>query len=430
MQRPEDNSTTPQPPQEDLIGELLHAWDAADSVGAVGGPGTGGPAAPTGEAVSTTCLAPFTIIPSWQFLACGVDSLDLSIGIEWGPDWGIVSGGLERDKQRAAGTLGVLSADCRYIIRPSGKPPSFAWHLEWPEFHLFLGKSETPKGSTPNGLVAINSKALWSLGVRGVVELVRNEITRFGGSVLGFKPSRCDLSADFLIPNDLTLDLLLTHRVPSHLQHSQHLTGNRLETFYQGAKKSPIQLRIYDKGLEVAHEGTKLWFLDVWKVSSLSHVWRVEFQLRRQVLRQFNLDALEDLEQSLGGLWKYLTEEWFSLRVPDDSNTTRRTVLPWWQAVVECGTNFGDMTTLQRSFEGEPADSSWYVSHCSGCLPSFAACEGLSTFEDAAALLFARMDNYWRTRDFPTAVTIKAIRLGAPPALGVRDDTTGLDNAA
>lgn len=301
----------------------------------------------------------------------------------------------------------------KYVIHPSGKPPSFAWHLEWPDFHLFLGKSPTPKGKNPNGLVAFNSRALWSLGVPGVVQLVAAVITDLGRVVHGWKPSRVDLASDFLLPVDLRFESLRAMRVPSHMKHSAHLDGDQLETFYHGEKSSPIQLRIYNKGEEILKGRTKFWFLQVWNLTSGKHVWRVEFQVRRQALRQLKFETLDDLEQKLGGLWEYLTS-WFSLRLPDNRNSTRRTVHPWWQAVAACAEKFGPAATVERSFEGEPADSSWYVSHCAGCLASFAACEGLNNLNDSAALMMARIQNYWRSRQFRDAVTMKSIRLGTP----------------
>lgn len=198
--------------------ELPTVTDADPPSGAGGGTApAGGPPAPAGEAVSTTCLAHLTEPQSWQFLACGMDTLDCSLVIEWGDDWDQVSAKLEAAKQRAAGTKGVLSDDLRYIIRPSGKPPSYAWHLAWPEFHLYLGKSQCPTGHNTNGLVKLSSKLLWAYGAQVGMALVAQEIEKLGGKFLNAKPSRIDLAADFCIPRGMTLDLLLEQRVPCHL---------------------------------------------------------------------------------------------------------------------------------------------------------------------------------------------------------------------
>lgn len=237
-------------------------------------------------------------------------------------------------------------------------------------------------------------------------------IEALGGRVLGIKPSRCDLAADFRIPSGLSLEFLLAHRVPQHVKHSLNLGGDALETFYQGAKKSPIQLRIYDKGLEIQQGAAKWWFLQVWNLLSPDRVWRTEFQVRRAALKEFGIDTLDDLHEKIGGVWQCLTTDWFSLRLNDDSNTSRRTLHPWWQAVQGCAERFGPTMAVQRQFAGEPADSSWYIPHCAGCFRSFAACEGLDDFDEALSLFVARIRNYWRPKNFAEAVNLQMIRLG------------------
>ncbi len=371
-----------------------------------------------GEALSVTRLAHFSVGNECRYLASGIDSLDLGISVLWGSDWDLLSDKLDREKERATGSPGIPFLDGRCLILPSGKPPNFRWRLQWPEFHLFLGKSAIPHRKTPNGYVSINSRALWELTVPGVVELVSREIETLGGQIIGIKPSRCDLAADFFVPSDLSLDFLTFHRVPSHVEHTHHMRGDALETFYHGGKSSPTRLRIYSKGLEIAKAGDKWWFLQVWNVASEQHVWRVEFQLRRPTLKAFGIHTMNDLYANLGGLWRYLTGDWFSLRLNDNGNTTRCTTHPWWELVQACAEKFGQVETVQRKFEGEPADSSWYVSHCAGCLASFAACEGIEDFETAIALLLARMENYWHSRDFESAVVKRSIPLGVPGCLG------------
>jgi hypothetical protein len=98
------------------------------------------------------------------------------------------------------------------------------------------------------------------------------------------------------------------------------------EVFRRGA---PIQCRIYDNGKEVMKEGMKLWFLEVWGLDHCSNVWRIEFQLRRSALRQYHIESVADLLAGVRGIWRDLTENWLSVRVPDDSNTSRQAPMAW-----------------------------------------------------------------------------------------------------
>lgn len=382
------------------------------------GPRESGWPASGAEALSITCLAPFSKPQEWTPLTCGLDSLDVGISVEWGPWWPDVVRQLDTLKEQAAGTKGILTADGRCLVLPSGKPPTYRWHLQYPDFHLFVGRSQLPQRQTPNVLAKISSKMLWHSSPLGAVAQITSELEQLGGRVRAVKPSRCDLCADLVIPGGFTLDFLLSHRVPKQVKHRHHMSGEALETFYHGAHTSPIQLRIYDKRLEIAKGKTKWWFYKIWGVDIETPVWRMEFQLRREILKQSGVNTMDDLQARAGGLWKYLTTEWCSFRLPDDANTSRRTVHPWWKAVQAQADRFGPAFDIQRERSSQLADSAWYVSHCSGCLVGFAARERLPTFSEASAALHVRMEEYFRQHDFAAQYATKSVQLGYPASAG------------
>lgn len=363
-------------------------------------------------ALSITCHAPFSNLVGWKCLLSGIDTLYLGIYVEWSKLWPVQVEELEAAKLEAAGTEGLPVNDGRFLVLPGGKPPNYRFHLQFPSFHLYLSHRQEPHRNTPNVYACIGSKSLWLNGVEGAVNLVLHEIEVLAGNVLKIKPSRCDLAADFVIPEDLTLDLLLSHRVPSHLDVQSHIGRGRLETFYQGARKSPIQLRIYDKGLEVTKGGTKLWFLDLWKLETADHVWRIEFQLRRAVLKAFKANSVAELVNNLGSIWRYLTEDWFSLRLPDDPNASRRTVHPGWLSVQMIDRRFGEPRKIDRDYEEFPADVQWYIAHISGCLAGYAARRRIEDVEKATDFVAKDILRYWSSRDFVQQYKVKSIKLG------------------
>src|SRR4051812_29772357 len=107
--------------------------------------------------------------------------------------------------------------------------------------------------------------------------------------------------------------------------------------------------------------GEKLWFLDIWKRETCTDVWRVEFQLRRELLKQFNVDTIDELVTQSGGMWRYLTDEWLSFRVHDNNNATRRTPHLWWSTVQEIGSDFGSQIQIKREYsKGGRAPVEWY----------------------------------------------------------------------
>jgi hypothetical protein len=135
-------------------------------------------------------------------------------------------------------------------------------------------------------------------------------------------------------------------------QHtSQFMNGDLLETFYAGNKSSPIQLRIYDKEKEIKKKGTEERWLLIWFVDDSKDVWRIEFQIRRPVLKQYRINSINDLRNQKADLWKYVTGEWFSLRCRDDENQTRRKIHEFWKKIQSCVEYFGSEEGTKRKYE-------------------------------------------------------------------------------
>jgi hypothetical protein len=145
----------------------------------------------------------------------------------------------------------------------------------------------------------------------------------------------------------------------------------------------------------------------------------VEFQLRREVLRELGVECFDDLHVRANGIWRYLTDEWLSLRVKDNPNVSRRSVHPVWAILQAAATNFGPALEVERKYrKGGTAAAEWYVSHGAGCLAGFAVREGIDDFESALGLFAAKMREYWQTRSFADRFEVERIKLGF-------DDTAG-----
>jgi len=196
----------------------------------------------------------------WQVLSHGIDSLDLGLFVTWNRFWGKLTKELEARKRRAQGRDTVLWKEQNCLVNAGGKKPNYRWHLAYPSFHLFLAKNGAPVAGTPNVYVSLNSEVLWKRGLTAATSQVREIIERLGGRVDRIQVSRCDPCVDFLADQRLTSEFLERHRVPQHRFQDMKKSGDDLETYYNGAKGSPIQVRIYDKAREVLKTGYKLWF--------------------------------------------------------------------------------------------------------------------------------------------------------------------------
>jgi len=301
-----------------------------------------------------------------EYLTCGIDTLDVGFYVTWGDDWEELRQKFDDRKLYAQGTEGNLidiSGVRKHIFYASGKAPDYRYHVKFPEYHCFISIAESASHS-PNIYISFASEALhWELSEIELIELVTRDIESLGGIVTKHKISRCDLYADFRIPGGLNFDFLRDYKVGKVKKTNPHLNGEELETFYVGEKSSPIQLRIYDKGKEIKKKGSKERWLLIWSVDDPQDVWRIEYQIRRPVLKQYWIDTIDDLRNKKADLWKYLTGEWFSLRCLDNENQARRTIHPFWKKVQSCIEYFGSEIGAKRKYEKKKATSiRWHVS--------------------------------------------------------------------
>ncbi|QEM67733.1 replication initiation factor domain-containing protein [Geobacter sp. FeAm09] len=318
----------------------------------------------------------------------------------------------KQDAMKANGVLDQNPHERQYIHLASGKPPNYRYHLQFPEYHLYLSITEKAEGS-PNGYLSVNSEALWKYGLPYVLETLEIDLYHFGGIIERTQPSRVDMCVDYRIPDGLTLPFLETHRVSRAKETTFHLRHDVLETYYVGSPSAPVRLRIYDKDKEIHAKGTKFWFAEIWNTDDIAEVWRVEFQMRRPFLRQFGINSLEDLWQKIGGVWAYLTGEWISLRLPDNGRTARRSVLPWWEHVQQAGNQYDSAGGVRRYGQSDMlAPVEWYVSHVAGCLASVAARLNIDDCSEAVKVLGDNQEGHWRHRDFKSEVQKRSIRLG------------------
>jgi len=367
------------------------------------------------ESVTRHASTPF--VEQFQFLLCGIDSLDLGLYVAWGSDWKRRLHSLDKKKQQArkkGGLLVGLPSGRSCIFKPGGKGENYRFHLQFEAYNLFIGKAARP-GSSPNVYLSIASKTLWHNGIETALSWTTEDLKAIGGgSVQSVKVSRADLCSDYWIPGGLSYEFLLSHKVTHNDKNKMHLGGNNeVETYYAGNEKSPIQLRMYNKGLEVNKGGTKLWFLDLWQRESTEDIWRIEFQLRRPALKQFGINSIEDLKEKHASVWRYLTSKWFSLRIPDNEKAERKTIHPFWCAVQESFKQSDPGREVQRAYGSAGAVSpEWHLSHIDGCLSSFAALLGITNRDDALHELKRRLTRRNNDEDFETSCIKKAIQRG------------------
>lgn len=253
----------------------------------------------------------------------------------------------------------------------------YEWLLHNHEYALMIGNWTEPI-SRPSILITIRSEILWRLGPKEAVSYILDFIKSVNGKISSVKLSRIDLCVDILIPeifwNTDILDFVVSRckKMNAHFGNKK----SKLQTIEIGTRKSPIMARLYDKPQEIKERSKKEWMYDVWKLKSIPKgmkIIRIEYQLRREIIKQFGLNQYEDLYKYYPNVWASCTKEWLSFRDnPGKHQKNQRKVLSWWRIVQNGFKHMQDPDPLIR-FKASKADEKQLVAQAFGHLTSLQA---------------------------------------------------------
>jgi hypothetical protein len=120
-----------------------------------------------------------------------------------------------------------------------------------------------------------------------------------------------------------------------------------------------IMCRIYDKQLEMQQKGEhekQVFFNMLWKTKKEDPVTRVEFQLRREAIKQFfpHFSSLSDLSLRISDIWHYMTTEWLrhcGTYVDRENNHTHRAANSVFWDIVQNAGSFDRKEKINRKRE-------------------------------------------------------------------------------
>jgi len=277
---------------------------------------------------------------SARILAHGVDSLVITADVLW-KDLATFKV-LEELKQSAIskdedvpGKANLGGGDVfLFLLRPFGAG-GYAWLLNSRDITFKIGNWKEPI-SRPSVIAEIRSEALWAQGVGVMVSQVVRIIKAWGGEVQSVRVSRVDVCVDVLMrEDDWTLGLLDQFVTRANDLHP-YLRRKVLTGIQVG--KGAILARLYDKPIEIRDRSGKIWMYDIWGIESVPdghRIIRVEFQLRRELLKSLRIDSVDDLLQLLPMIWAYCTQNWLKVQTGTGDHHTQRHTVAWWRVVQE-----------------------------------------------------------------------------------------------
>ncbi|MES2191587.1 MAG: replication initiation factor [Pseudomonadota bacterium] len=192
-----------------------------------------------------------------------------------------------------------------------------------------------PNKKLPMAYVKISAEYLAHKGPRPIQEELEKLLAEFGELTGRNMVSRIDLAADFSSPcvmDSWHRSAWVTRAVEIHsYAKDQQFTG---WTIGMGGV---IAARLYDKTKEIRHSG-KSWAESLWIPAGWlpgQQVWRLEFECKRDYLKERGLSSLDSVLVNLNGLWSYATTEWLRLTEPNPNDSTRARwpTHPLWTAL-------------------------------------------------------------------------------------------------
>lgn len=268
--------------------------------------------------------------PSFEFLLSGLDTVECAYYLVSGEDCqldyeslGYEKEALRQSKNREPKHITLGSVE--FFLHPYGSSSGYPFLIENADFLIAFGEF-----NNPSFFVKFKSLALWHTGAHALHERFLYWTTAMGLLPYGVESlSRVDFSFDYQIPG---IDFTEDDFVSLSKKDSRYRRDGKLQTLQLG--KGDVVLRVYDKIAEIEEASNKTWFYSLWNCTE--NVWRIEWQVRKALLRRFGIRSFQDLQDRQGDVLRYLAEEHDSLRVPGaDENRSRRARHPLWSDLLE-----------------------------------------------------------------------------------------------
>ena len=236
-------------------------------------------------------------------------------------DYGLLARQRESARQsKKKNPIPIELGNDEFLLNPYGSSSGYPLVISNKDYRIEMGEF-----NVPNFFVTFTSEALW----RESADALHEKFIQWADSV-GYTPylnerlSRLDFCFDYKIPEiDFSEDCFVSYSK----KDSKHRENGTVQTFTFG--KDDVVLRVYDKVAEIKQQSDKVWLYILW--SEMSDVWRIEWQTRKAILKNFSIVTFDDLKERQGNLLYYLSHWHDTLRQPnDDVNRSRWPLHPLW----------------------------------------------------------------------------------------------------
>jgi len=283
------------------------------------------------------------------------------------------------------------------------KPYAFILRDNW--YNIAI--SGSGNSITPLAHVQLSSELLTLEGVDIAVSNLSHIIKSFCPSTNDPSVSRVDLCVDFITDYPLS-EIIETNWITKAREMSRYIDQRQFSGWQIGNRKK-LSARLYNKTLEMQKNPRPylehLWTKSGW--DGIQPVWRIEFEFRRESLREIGVISIDSLYQHLTGLWQYVTQEWLRLAVinPNDGTQSRWQTTDLWQVLQSVQwSGESEVSRIPVTKGRPPSDRTLFINGISG-YTSFMAREGIVNPSDGAHAFFQAARQYHDNREHYTGLT-------------------------
>jgi len=284
----------------------------------------------------------------------------------------------EDEKEQA---LAVMTIDdhCFEVSDRGTKWYSFILVDNW--YHLQISGSKRQK--LPQVYVQVSSELLTCYGLDNAIINLRKIVNILLETIEEETISRMDIFTDFV--TDKELESIEKVSWVTRAQKTHKYWNGDIFTGWTIGQGGDILARLYDKTVEI-EKSRKDYLKEIWEKQgwdTFQRVWRLEFQLRRELLGQMKINTFLSLQEKTNDVWRYGTQDWLRLAINDNTiNRTRWMTDPLWEKIQDVRFNDGKFTGILREVNKSriPSDKTLFQNGI-GYITAFAAREGFENVD-------------------------------------------------
>jgi hypothetical protein len=178
---------------------------------------------------------------------------------------------------------------------------------------ILLFSNHRATASHPNCRIEIHSVSCWNPGWKAVLDRFLELLDHLGCIIRRQTVTEHHITADLLGVDFTKTGLINIHRWIARATDQKQCHEKYIPN-YVAFGKGDFMLRCYDKTSELRGDAVKQDFFYNYWFDLLGyvpeHVTRIEFQIRRAVSKELEVNTIEELEDNLDAIWQYCVTDW------------------------------------------------------------------------------------------------------------------------